>query len=235
MRGRGASAPPDDRGGGRRRGRGISPVIGRLVGRVVGSPLVYNVIAWVFGTKHTQRRLRPLFAETAGQRVLDVGAGTGVIASLLPPGARYFWLDTDPAKLGGVRTRAALARAMLADATRLPVRDDCIDVAVCVGMSHHVPDRPLDAMLAELARVVRGRLIFLDALVVKRSIRNRILWALDRGRNPRTLDALRAAIERHFEIVALEEYSVHHPYMLCTAVPRASRRVRPSAPAATPR
>ncbi len=152
--------------------------------------------------------------------MLDVGAGTGIALSLLPEHTRYIWLDTDTAKLRGVRTPGAHARAIIGDATRLPLRDRCVDVALCLAVSHHLTDARLEAMLGELARVVHRRLIFLDALVVGASIRSRLLWAIDRGRHPRTLDTLRAAIERRFEIVTLEEYAVHHRYVLCTAVPR---------------
>lgn len=190
-----------------------------VLGRVVGSPLLYNALQRLCGARHTLRRLRPLLADTAGQRVLDVGAGTGIALSLLPEQTRYIWLDTDTAKLRGVRTPGARARAIVGDATRLPLRDRCVDVALCLAMSHHLSDARLEAMLGELARVVDRRLIFLDALVVGNSIRSRLLWAIDRGRHPRTLDTLRAAIERRFEIVTLEEYAVHHRYVLCTAVP----------------
>jgi SAM-dependent methyltransferase len=192
----------------------------RLLGRVTGDPRVYNALQRLFGLEHTRRRLRPLLAEAAGRLVLDVGAGTGLVVPLLPPSARYVWLDNDPAKLHGVRSTQRSLRGVLGDATRLGFRDRSVDLALCLAMSHHLADGELAAMLSELARVVRGHLVFLDAVVVPGSIRSRVLWALDRGRHPRTLPALRAALERCFDIGTCEEYAVYHRYILCIATPR---------------
>jgi SAM-dependent methyltransferase len=172
------------------------------------------------GYEHTRRRLRPLLADTAGRVVLDVGAGTGRVVPLLPPSARYIWLDNDVDKLRGARPADGRLRGILGDATRLGLRADSVDVALCLAMSHHLADAELEAMFAELARVVRERLVFLDAVVVPWSPRSRLLWALDRGRYPRTLPVLRAAIERRFEIRTVEQYAVYHRYLLCTAAPR---------------
>jgi SAM-dependent methyltransferase len=191
-----------------------------LLRRVVGDPKVYDAVQRLFGLEHTRRRLRPLLADTAGRLVLDVGAGTGLVQPLLPPTARYVWLDNDVDKLRGARPAGGRLRGILGDATRLGLRDGTVDVALCLAMSHHLADHELEAMLAELARVVRERLVFLDAVVVPSSLRSRLLWSLDRGRHPRTLPALRAAIERRFEIRTLEQYAVYHRYLLCTAAPR---------------
>ncbi len=158
---------------------------GRLSGvarPLLGSPALYKVLQRVCGTEHTLRRLRPLLADTAGQRVLDVGAGTGIAMSLLPEPQRYIWLDEDAAKLPRAHGSATIVRAILGDATRLPLRERSIDVALCLAMSHHLSDPQLEAMLGELARVVRHRL-------VANSVRSRLLWAIDRGRHPRTPSA----------------------------------------------
>jgi len=190
-----------------------------VVGRIIGSPAIYKVLQRAFGTQQTLDRLRPLVADTAGQRILDVGAGTAIARSLLPEPEGYIWLDVDPVKLRGVHSATGL-RAILADATRLPLQTGSIDVALCLAMSHHLSDPQLEAVLTELARVVRHRLVFLDAVVVAHRLRSRLLWAIDRGRHPRTPAALLAAIERRFRILSLEEYAVQHRYLLCTATPR---------------
>src|SRR5262249_31668555 len=101
-------------------GAGIARVnLSGVTQRVLGSPTIYKILQRVFGTQQTLDRLRPLVADTAGQRILDVGAGTAIARSLLPGPAGYIWLDVDPIKLRGAPSTASL-RAILADATRLP-------------------------------------------------------------------------------------------------------------------
>jgi len=191
-----------------------------FIRRVVGDPRLYDRVQRLFGLELTRRRLRPLLADTGGRLVLDVGAGTGLAVPVLPMSARYVWLDNDPDKLRGARDTHRAPRGILGDATRLGLRDLSIDVVLCFAMSHHLGDAQLEAMLAELARVVRERLVFLDAVVVPGSPRSRLMWAIDRGQHPRTLPALRAALERRFTIDTIEQYTVYHRYLLCTASPR---------------
>ena len=191
-----------------------------LIRRVVGDPRLYDGVQRLFGLEQTRRRLRPLLANTAGRLVLDVGAGTGLAVPVLPRSARYVWLDNDADKLRGARAAGGGLRGMLGDATRLGLRDLSVDVALCFAMSHHLDDAELEAMLTELARVVRERLVFLDAVLVPGSTRSRLMWAIDRGQHPRTLSALRAALERRFTISTLEEYTVYHRYLLCTGALR---------------
>jgi hypothetical protein len=50
--------------------------------------------------------------------VLDIGAGTGMAADVLPPGNHYVWLDNDPRKLQGFLSRDIDCFAILGDATR---------------------------------------------------------------------------------------------------------------------
>lgn len=88
--------------------------------------------------------------------------------------------------------------------------------AVCVGVSHHLDDDRLGRMLDELRRVLRRRLFFLDAVLTPTWI-SKLLWRYDRGRHPRTADALRREIRARFRIVTDEEFGVLHEYLLVTA------------------
>lgn len=88
--------------------------------------------------------LADLELATAGQ-VLDVGAGTGELTRVLreevdgsdgesngsgdDSDGRVIAVDADPDLLGGVAPPR-----LLGDATRLPVRDDAVDLAVCQAL-----------------------------------------------------------------------------------------------------
>ncbi len=95
---------------------------------------------------------RPL---RAGEIVLDAGCGTGWLAAGLRrarPDVVVIGSDLSAGMLG--RARAAGGWPLVqADGTRLPVRAGSVDVLVCRGVLHHLPDVP--AALAEWRRVLR--------------------------------------------------------------------------------
>jgi len=106
--------------------------------------------------------LRQLAPE-AGERILDVGAGSGGIwregQEALPSDLRVALLDRSPAMLSDARTRGTQTDlAVAGDAVALPFRDDGFDALLAAHMLYHVRDRA--AAFRELRRVLRpgGRL-----------------------------------------------------------------------------
>jgi len=102
-------------------------------------------------------------APKAGERILDVAAGTGTSsASLAKSGASVVAADFSPGMIEvGRRRQAGMPNIVFveADATKLPFGDDEFDaVTISFGL-RNVADP--DAALAELARVTRpgGRLL----------------------------------------------------------------------------
>jgi ubiquinone/menaquinone biosynthesis C-methylase UbiE len=109
---------------------------------------------------------------SAGERVLDVGCGSGAVtrevARRVGPAGRAVGLDPSPALLAvarelaretGVGDRIEFCEG---DAHRLPFPDRSFDAAVCVTVLSHVPNG--EAAIPELARILRpgGRLGVFD-------------------------------------------------------------------------
>ncbi|GHG83699.1 class I SAM-dependent methyltransferase [Pseudodonghicola xiamenensis] len=113
-------------------------------------------------TREMLRRASP----RAGEHVLDLACGTGVItrqtAKLAP--ARLTAVDHSPEMLDVARSLAASAGLdadwVEADAAELPFDDDHFDLALCQQALQFFPNRP--AALCELRRVVKpeGRVAF---------------------------------------------------------------------------
>lgn len=89
-----------------------------------------------------------------GERLLDVGTGTGVVAeAAVARGATVTAVDAEPSMALAARARVPQADVLQAVLPGLPVEAGAFDVAVANFVVNHV-GRPRDAV-AELRRVVR--------------------------------------------------------------------------------
>ncbi len=193
-----------------------------FIHRIVSNPWIFDRVQYLWGFKKTCARLIPYFLETENQIVLDVGAGTGNFAQLLPSSAIYLWLDHDLQKLRGFKKKWPLRLATLGDATRIGLKDKSVDYALCIALSHHLSDNELNSLFSELARVVKRKIIFLDAIESKESWISNLAWKYDRGSYPRSVQGLRSAMEPWFEVEKIENYAIYHHYLLCISTPRRS-------------
>lgn len=162
----------------------------------------------------------PYLQQMENQTVLDVAGGTGNYASLLPQSATYLWLDKDHQKLKGFQKKWPSSLAILGDATRIGLRDKSVDSALCIALSHHLSDKELNSLFSELARVVKRKCIFLDAVENKGSKISNLIWNYDRGSHPRSAEMICTAIERWFKLEQVEHYSIYHRYLLCAGTSR---------------
>jgi len=189
--------------------------------RILGDPRLYDRVQKTFGLDRLRARVAPALAGLEPGTLLDVGAGTANFYPVVPETLEYVALDVDPRKLDGLQTKHPNIRTILASGTTMPLEDDAVDHALCVDVSHHLADDELDPFFAEIARVTRRTLVFVDALRKPR-LASRLLWKFDRGSHPRPLAPLQAAIERSFEVERLEEFTIQHAYVLVVARPRTS-------------
>ena len=135
----------------------------------------------------TRERLREILEPRPGERVLEVGPGTGYyalpVAGWLAPGGRLDVLDVQQEMLDHTLRRAAEQgieniEPVRADAREMPYPDDSFDAAYLVTVLGEIPDQ--GAALRELRRVVKpgGRVVvgelFGDPhMVTHRALRDR--------------------------------------------------------------
>jgi ubiquinone/menaquinone biosynthesis C-methylase UbiE len=122
----------------------------------------------------TRERLREILEPSPGERVLEVGPGTGyytlTMADWLGPDGRLDVLDVQQQMLDHT-LRSAAGRGLSnieparADARELPYPDDAFDAAYLVTVLGEIPDQV--AALRELRRVVKpgGRIVVGEFLV----------------------------------------------------------------------
>jgi ubiquinone/menaquinone biosynthesis C-methylase UbiE len=116
----------------------------------------------------TVERLRDVLRAQPGERVLEIGPGTGYytldMAEWVAPGGTVEIFDLQQEFLDHVMRRAAERGVenvvpTQGDATALPYEDESVDAVVLTAVLGEIPDRA--AALAEIRRVLRpaGRLV----------------------------------------------------------------------------
>ena len=116
----------------------------------------------------TRERLQSVLEPVAGERVLEVGPGTGyyalTVAGWLAPGGTLDVLDVQQEMIDHTMRRAGEQGidnivATVADARRMPFADATFDAAYLITVLGEIPDQ--GAALRELRRVVKpsGRIV----------------------------------------------------------------------------
>jgi len=146
-----------------------------------------RVYDWVFGPAFTRSRRRAieLLELKPGDRVIEVGVGTGLSLPLFPSDCRVVGADFSRAMLERATTRAsgrANGAAMLVegDGGVLPFPDNTFDAALAPYVVSAAPD-PV-ALLREMERVCRpgGRLVILNHFSSSRRSASGVERALSR-------------------------------------------------------
>lgn len=135
-----------------------------------------RINGWFFGGRRPLRLELRRFLDDEGPNpkrggggltLVEVGSGSGDLAlsardelARLGHACQVVALDLDPTALDLAR-RDGLP-GVRADALRLPLGDQSVDVVLAVKFAHHFAGPALDRLLAEMARVARGRVIVLD-------------------------------------------------------------------------
>jgi phosphatidylethanolamine/phosphatidyl-N-methylethanolamine N-methyltransferase len=155
---------------------------------------VYENIAWFydafFGPTLHPGRVKAIqrMGIQPGERLLEVGVGTGINASLYPRDCNVTGIDLSAPMLDKARERLARkgirnVRLQEMDAATLKFADDTFDIVYAPYLISVVPD-PV-AVVREMHRVCRpgGRIIFLNHF---RSENRALAW-VERGISPLTV------------------------------------------------
>lgn len=124
------------------------------------------------GFRALRDRILTLAALAPTDRVVDVGAGTGLLALAVAPEVERIWaIDISPAMcehLASIATARGITNLDVhaASAMSLPLPDASVDVVLSNYCYHHLNDRDKIVALADARRVLRpgGRLVIGDMM-----------------------------------------------------------------------
>ncbi|HLZ31115.1 MAG TPA: class I SAM-dependent methyltransferase [Chloroflexota bacterium] len=146
-------------------------------GHTLAAPRFYETFANVFFVGRRRATFQALIAAASvqpGQRVLDVGCGTGYFARLLAravgPEGLVVGVDASPEMIGFARRtagRAANCQFQVGTAEALSFPAEHFDVVVSSLFLHHLPADLQVTALREMRRVLRpdGTLLVADAQI----------------------------------------------------------------------
>jgi SAM-dependent methyltransferase len=152
---------------------------------------VYRAFGRMVGASRARRSfVEDYVRPVAGQRVLDIGCGTGELVDYLA-GLDYDGFDASPEYIRSARARYPGVRFTCEPISARVARPDRVDVAIACGVLHHLDDdEALELLhLASASCRAGGRLVTLDGCYVAgQSVIARTMLAWDRGRYVRTRD-----------------------------------------------
>jgi ubiquinone/menaquinone biosynthesis C-methylase UbiE len=145
------------------------------LGRVLHWAAGYDLLVWLL-THRSDRVFREqliVFAHlAAGESVLDIGCGTGTLATVakghVGATGQVFGIDASPAMIARATSKAAKAGIDVsfktAVAEALPFPEAQFDVVVSTLMLHHLPRKVRQQSAREIRRVLKpqGRVLVVD-------------------------------------------------------------------------
>ena len=162
--------------------------------KILEIPLVFDAYQWAVRSPDSHRRfiddyVRPL----PGERILDVGCGTGACRRVLPADVDYLGIDINAAYISHARlAHAGRGNFQVADATGEGFQPDGrFDRAFASGVLHHLPDPEVTALIRNVLGKLRpgGTFTTIDPCFVDgQHPFARFLARHDRGRYVRHAD-----------------------------------------------
>ena len=148
----------------------------------------------------TTRHIRDALALAPGDRLLEVGCGTGMCATLST--GPYVGIDTavDHLAFAQRRLRHSGRHFVAMSATAPALRPASFDAGLIVNVVHHLDDAAVGAMLRVVREIVRGPLVVVDLAPEVSNRLEQLFIDHDRGEHLRSRAALRQVLAQHYSI-----------------------------------
>jgi len=191
--------------------------------KIAEIPFVYDFIQWVFGRQIIDNILEKAYEKmniSPDARILDLGGGTGLNRPLVKNINKYICLDLDFKKLRKSQAKKEKIDQVLADAIRIPLKENSIDLLLLTAVTHHISDELLPGLLSEVHRVLTpgGQFLLYDPIYLRNNVLGTFFWKFDSGTYPRTKLDLLYYLSIFFIPNDIIEKKIIHSYLFFSGV-----------------
>jgi SAM-dependent methyltransferase len=156
------------------------------------------------------------FKLRVGDSVLDIGCGTADVLDDLPE-VQYYGFDSSEDYIALARARHGDRGTFVSAPVSRDTVDGEFDLAIAIGVLHHLPDRDAEDLFALAASVLKpaGRLVTVDPCFHDGQTElRRFVISLDRGQHVRTVDEYHDLARKAFAKVVVHTRTglVRMPY-----------------------
>lgn len=143
------------------------------------------------------------------QRVIDIGGGTGEIASSINDRVAMVTI-IDPSRKMLQRIKNSLLHPVQGDGSSLGIKNDVFDVALLINTLHHIPSIKQKSVLKEIYRILQnhGELFLLD-LFFPMTLGNRVFHKIEEIAVGKTFHLPSEKVVFYLKTIGFTEISVH--------------------------
>jgi len=198
-------------------------LVRRISESVLARPSVFGSFQAAMGAPDCHRTFIAHYVRPEpGQRVLDVGCGTGASVRFIPNGVDYVGFDIEPRYIAAAQaTYGARGTFVCSDLSAVSLGGGTIDTAFAFGVLHHLSDEMIVELAALLRHVLRPGGVFVSidpCWVPSQGVTANVMMRFDRGRHIRTEDGYRTALRAMGPVtteVRLDLLNIRYGMVVC--------------------
>lgn len=177
----------------------MNSLLTRLAHRLLEVPMIFELQESLCNDYGSIRKEFLEYLSKDGLKILDIGCGTGVSASVI--------VDMEHQSYTGIELMSGYAaiaakrnpkgKVLAMDATKMDFPSHSFDLAFFSGVWHHMDDKTVRRVLVETKRVLKtkGVLLVAEPLFTPGRWYSNMLLKRDRGRHIRTRDGYLALVK----------------------------------------